>query len=62
MKIIELNPPLDGGYVYDEKSENQPPPWWDGRDDGGRVVSSGIYFYRFVTSTQTITGKMIILR
>jgi photosystem II stability/assembly factor-like uncharacterized protein len=62
VKIIELNPPLDGGYVYDEKSENHQPPSWDGRDDGGRVVSSGIYFYRFVTSTQTITGKMIILR
>ncbi|UCE18069.1 MAG: T9SS type A sorting domain-containing protein [Gemmatimonadota bacterium] len=43
---------------------------WDGRDDSGEEVSSGIYFYRLETNNTTeknhtssfITGRMILLR
>jgi len=35
---------------------------WDGRDDKGRKVSSGVYFIRLNTSNLRITEKMILLR
>jgi hypothetical protein len=34
---------------------------WDGRDDSGSPVSSGIYFCRFRTQTQVLLNKMLIL-
>lgn len=35
---------------------------WDARDDSGSVVSSGIYFYKVISGTHTITRKMLLLR
>jgi hypothetical protein len=35
---------------------------WDGRDNGGRDVASGVYFYRFVAGNYTATQKMVLLR
>lgn len=35
---------------------------WDGRDDAGRAVSSGIYFYRFVSKGLVQTQKMLLLK
>ena len=46
--------------------EDQPPGWhritWDGRDESGREVASGIYFYRIQTPEFKKTRKMILLR
>jgi hypothetical protein len=36
--------------------------WWDGRDAGGRRVSSGVYFYRLVSDKQVQTRKMLLLQ
>lgn len=35
---------------------------WDGRNDAGDRVSSGVYFYRLTTGTTTLTRKMIVLK
>ncbi len=36
--------------------------FWDGTDSRGRQVSSGVYFYRFVSSEYNATRKMIMLK
>jgi len=35
---------------------------WDGRDDSGREVSSGIYFYCLKTEKGVLSRKMVLLR
>ena len=35
---------------------------WDGRDDAGRPVASGMYLYRLVTNEVVLTRKLILLR
>ncbi|HQU71248.1 MAG: T9SS type A sorting domain-containing protein [Calditrichaeota bacterium] len=35
---------------------------WDGRDDAGAEVASGIYFYRVGDGTTSAVGKMVLIR
>ena len=35
---------------------------WDGRDDAGRSVASGLYLYRMVTDETVLTRKLMLLR
>jgi hypothetical protein len=35
---------------------------WDGRDEAGRRVSSGIYVYRVLTASGTVNRKTVVLR
>jgi subtilisin family serine protease len=35
---------------------------WDGRDDAGRVVRSGVYFYRLAAGADRATRKMVLMR
>ena len=34
---------------------------WDGRDDTGHAVPSGIYLYKIQSETETATKKMMLL-
>ena len=35
---------------------------WNGRDDAGRPLASGIYLYRLVTDEGILTRKLVLLR
>jgi hypothetical protein len=35
---------------------------WDGRDDDGRNISSGVYFYRMTAGSYVMSKKMILLK
>lgn len=35
---------------------------WDGRDESGRVLSSGVYFYRLVAGRQTASRKLLLVK
>jgi hypothetical protein len=35
---------------------------WNGRNDAGQAVSSGVYFYKMVTKNFTQTKKMVLLK
>lgn len=45
--------PRDAGHYTEE---------WDGRDNSGRAVTSGVYFYRVETGAFKETMKMVLLR
>jgi hypothetical protein len=36
--------------------------YWDGRNDGGRLVSSGLYFCKMRTDKHEITRKLVLIR
>jgi hypothetical protein len=45
---------------------SQNPGWhsvtWNGADNGGRKVSSGVYIYRLITGTGTAVKKLVVIR
>jgi len=35
---------------------------WNGKDDGGKAVSSGVYFYKMRTDNYQATRKMVLMK
>ena len=35
---------------------------WNGNDETGKMVSSGVFFYKVETNHETVTGKMLLLK
>ncbi|MEA3475777.1 MAG: T9SS type A sorting domain-containing protein [Candidatus Cloacimonadota bacterium] len=35
---------------------------WDGKDEDGKSLSDGIYFYKLISKNQSLTRKMLLLR
>lgn len=57
---------VTGTRVWDETFESAPRGprrfSFDGRDDAGRLLPSGVYFYRVKAAGETVTRKMVIAR
>ncbi len=57
---------LLGQQVRKLISKQQPPGYyqtsWDGRDDAGRLVTSGLYLYRLESAKNVMTLKMLFIR
>ncbi|MEC8992026.1 MAG: FlgD immunoglobulin-like domain containing protein [Candidatus Latescibacterota bacterium] len=34
---------------------------WDGRNDDGRSVATGIYFYQLTTPTRSVARKLLLI-
>jgi hypothetical protein len=45
-----------------QSPESIEPATWDGKNDAGQSVSSGVYFYRLVTKGFSQTKKMVLLK
>ena len=74
---IKFNIPSDGQVVleiYNTLGQrvrtllDGPLPWgetqvvWDGKDDGGRPLSTGVYLYKLTADGQAQTRKMVLLK
>jgi hypothetical protein len=35
---------------------------WEGKNDSGRAVASGVYFYRLEVAGKSLTHKMLLLK
>lgn len=47
---------------YNGNKTGQQTVFWDGTDDSGNQVASGIYFYKLVAGTHQATAKMTLLK
>ena len=48
--------------VDDERAAGRYELRWDGRDDQGRSLATGVYLYRLRVGTQVETRKLLLLR
>jgi len=62
MNVYNMRGQLIRTLVDELKSEGSYQVQWDGLDNSGRRVSSGVYFYRIVAGEFSQTRKMVILK
>ena len=57
VRTLNLGHQSTGSYM-----NNATAAYWDGKNDAGEAVSSGIYFYSLKTANFTATRRMVILK
>ncbi len=57
VRTIALGKQLAGFYITPERAV-----YWDGRNDNGERIASGVYFYTFTAGTFTATRKLTVLK
>ncbi len=62
MKIYNIKGELIKSFKNEYKNLGTHKLTWDGRDNQGKAVSSGIYYYRCETDNNHLTGKMVLLK
>lgn len=62
LSIYDIRGRLVRNLVRDRLPAGQHQVSWDGRDQDGQLLPSGIYLYRIYSPTQSISRKMILLR
>ena len=62
LAVYDVRGALVKTLVDADKSAGPHAVEWDGRNDGGQRVGSGIYFYRLEAPGATLTKKMVFLK
>jgi flagellar hook assembly protein FlgD len=62
INIYNIRGQLVRSLVYDDFATGDHTVVWNGTDENGRGVSSGIYFYRMTTENYSATRKMILMK
>jgi M6 family metalloprotease-like protein len=62
LKIYNLSGQLVRTLLDEEKPGGNYTLLWDGRDEGGKTVSSGIYFYKLTAGSFSEIKKMVLLK
>ena len=62
IKIYDINGKLVRTLLNSRQQEGFHSIKWNGRDNKGNMVSSGLYFYKMETETFSATKRMILLR
>ncbi len=62
LSIYNIAGQLVRNLVDDTKKAGKYDVQWDGKDNSGRVVTSGVYFYKIAAENFKSTRKMILLR
>ncbi|MDZ4183040.1 MAG: T9SS type A sorting domain-containing protein [Candidatus Cloacimonadaceae bacterium] len=51
-----------GQEVYYQEVTGNGSVFWNGRDRHGRLVSEGVYFFKLVLGSESVTRKLIIFK
>jgi len=62
LKIYNIRGQLVRTLIEDELSPGKHEVIWDGKDERGKKVTSGVYLYRLKTPKSQTTRKMILLK
>jgi flagellar hook assembly protein FlgD len=62
LKIYNIRGQLVKTLFEGKLSEGRYEVTWDGKDESGATVASGVYLYRLKTAQGVITRKMILLK
>jgi hypothetical protein len=62
LEILNINGEVIRTLIDREFSPGQHELIWDGLDSNGNKVSSGVYFYRLISSDKELTKKMILIK
>ena len=62
MKVYDIRGQLVRTLVNESKEAGSYTVFWDGTDESGRKVSSGVYFYRMRAGKFVQTRKMVLLK
>ena len=60
--IYDVTGQLVRTLLDEERDQGRHETVWDGRDDNGHYVSSGVYFYQLEAGGKELTKKMILLK
>ncbi|MEJ2720540.1 MAG: M1 family aminopeptidase [bacterium] len=62
LKIYDVSGRLVRNLVAGRAAAGPHTVRWDGTNNAGEFVASGVYFYRLITGSRTATKKMVLLR
>jgi flagellar hook assembly protein FlgD len=62
IQVFNIKGQLVKNLLNEERNAGQNTVRWNGQDNNGRAVSSGVYFYRVQAENQTVINKMLLMK